>query len=142
MSINKQEQKFADANFTLNAKGYIEFNKKLIIDNRYKVTAEIEIDKDLGTTAKGRYGSVFRVKDLKDGQIKALKINRIPPADEDQKRQAAKEQLKKQQQMKMRMRMKQQQQQQQEEEEEEEEKQEDNNNNKNKNNHLQQRRTK
>eukprot|EP01083_Nonionella_stella_P160650 525403_1 len=93
----KHETKFDDINFSLNAKGYIEFNENLVIDSRYKLQQEIVLDPELGTTAKGRYGSVFRVKDLKDGKIKALKINRIPPEEEDAKRQAAKEQLKKQQ---------------------------------------------
>jgi len=88
---------FEDENFSLNAKGYIEFNKDLVIDSRYRLQQEIILDEDLGTTAKGRYGSVFRVVDLQDGQIKALKINRIPPEEEDAKRQAAKDHLKQQQ---------------------------------------------
>jgi len=97
MTHSGQERKFEDDNFSLNSKGYIEFNKNLIIDSRYKLQQEIVLDEELGTTAKGRYGSVFRVKDLKDGEIKALKINRIPPEEEDAKRQAAKEELKNQQ---------------------------------------------
>eukprot|EP00485_Elphidium_margaritaceum_P013078 CAMPEP_0202708456 /NCGR_PEP_ID=MMETSP1385-20130828/20662_1 /ASSEMBLY_ACC=CAM_ASM_000861 /TAXON_ID=933848 /ORGANISM="Elphidium margaritaceum" /LENGTH=649 /DNA_ID=CAMNT_0049367431 /DNA_START=14 /DNA_END=1963 /DNA_ORIENTATION=+ len=89
-------QKFDDMNFSLNAKGYIVFNEQLVIDERYKLEKEIVLD-DQGNTAKGRYGSVFRVKDLTNGKIRALKINRIPPEEEHAKRQAAKEELKSQQ---------------------------------------------
>merc|ERR1719464_1743519 len=97
MPVPRDKQKFDDDNFSLNHKGYIEFNANLLIDERYKLIAEIVLDESLGTTAKGRYGSVFRVRDLKDGTIKALKINRIPPEEEDNKRQAAKEQLRRKQ---------------------------------------------
>jgi len=86
-----------DQHFQLNAKGYIMFNQNLVIDQRYRLQQEIILDETTGTTAKGRYGSVFRVLDLQDGMIKALKINRIPPEEEDAKRQAAKDLLKKQQ---------------------------------------------
>lgn len=97
LASSREQAKFDDDNFSLNHKGYIEFNSNLLIDSRYKLMAEIVLDEELGTTAKGRYGSVFRVRDLKDGTIKALKINRIPPEEEDIKRQAAKEQLRRKQ---------------------------------------------
>ena len=96
-SFKDENGKFADKHFKLNAKGYIVFNQNLVIDSRYRLQQEIILDETTGTTAKGRYGSVFRVLDLQDGLIKALKINRIPPEEEDAKRQAAKDYLKQQQ---------------------------------------------
>eukprot|EP01084_Bolivina_argentea_P183855 317188_1 len=93
MSNKQEEQKFSDPNFTLNPNGYLEFNSNLLINNRYKIESEIKLDKQAGTTAKGRYSTVFRAKDLKDGQIKCIKINRNEP--EDQKKQESKEESKK-----------------------------------------------
>lgn len=96
----------SDDNFTMNAKGYIQFNENLIIANRYQLKSEIVVDEQLGTIAKGRYGSVFVVRDLhfkNEIVLKALKINRIPPEAEDAKRQAVKRRLKQQQKKRLNM---------------------------------------